>query len=124
MSRVLAWQLKALAGRRWLPLPVQVLYGALVAGPKGPGDDTYEDRRDDYVSNEVGGALCVAPGAQQAANHGMPQRGGGVHAALHLVASVLGHLLPLQSLGLASQVAIDYNAGFTGALAGLLQVTP
>jgi hypothetical protein len=32
---------------------LQVLSGALVAGPKGPGDDTYEDRRDDYVSNEV-----------------------------------------------------------------------
>lgn len=50
----------------------QVLYGALVAGPAGPGDDTYNDRRTDYVTNEV---------------------------------------------------AIDYNAGFTGALAGLIQLS-
>ena len=49
----------------------QVLFGALVAGPAGPGDDTYRDARDDYVSNEV---------------------------------------------------AIDYNAGWTGALAGLLHL--
>ncbi|EFN57879.1 hypothetical protein CHLNCDRAFT_8109, partial [Chlorella variabilis] len=49
---------------------LQVLKGALVAGPKGPGDDSYQDVRPDYVGNEV---------------------------------------------------AIDYNAGFTGALAGLLQ---
>jgi hypothetical protein len=48
-----------------------VLFGALVAGPAGPGDDTYRDARDDYVSNEV---------------------------------------------------AIDYNAGWTGALAGLLHL--
>ncbi|KAL4457269.1 hypothetical protein ABPG75_012134 [Micractinium tetrahymenae] len=47
----------------------QVLTGALVAGPMGPGDDTYHDKRDDYVSNEV---------------------------------------------------TIDYNAGFTAALAGLI----
>lgn len=33
----------------------QVLRGALVAGPAGPGDDTYYDERDDYVTNEVGG---------------------------------------------------------------------
>jgi hypothetical protein len=31
----------------------QILYGALVAGPEGPGDNTYRDNRDDYVSNEV-----------------------------------------------------------------------
>jgi len=31
----------------------QILYGALVAGPEGPGDNTYRDKRDDYVSNEV-----------------------------------------------------------------------
>jgi endoglucanase len=30
-----------------------VLYGALVAGPEGPGDNSYRDERDDYVSNEV-----------------------------------------------------------------------
>ncbi|EFN55441.1 hypothetical protein CHLNCDRAFT_133737 [Chlorella variabilis] len=47
----------------------QVLRGALVGGPAGPGDDTYYDERDDYVTNEV---------------------------------------------------AIDYNAGLTPALAGLL----
>ncbi|KAL4444350.1 hypothetical protein ABPG75_012087 [Micractinium tetrahymenae] len=49
----------------------QVLYGALVAGPAGPGDDTYNDKRTDYVTNEV---------------------------------------------------TIDYNAGFTAALAGLIQL--
>jgi hypothetical protein len=49
----------------------QVLYGALVGGPKGPGDDTYTDKRNDYVTNEV---------------------------------------------------ANDYNAGFTGALAGLVEL--
>ncbi|PSC72455.1 Endoglucanase A [Micractinium conductrix] len=48
-----------------------VLHGALVAGPAGPGDDTYRDKRDDYVTNEV---------------------------------------------------AIDYNSGFSGALAGMVQV--
>jgi endoglucanase len=48
-----------------------ILYGALVGGPAGPGDDTYNDRRDDYVTNEV---------------------------------------------------AVDYNSGFTGALAGLVQM--
>jgi endoglucanase len=47
-----------------------ILYGALVAGPSGPGDNTYNDRRDDYVTNEV---------------------------------------------------AVDYNAGFTSALAGLVE---
>lgn len=50
----------------------QVLFGALVAGPAGPGDaETYRDVRSDYVTNEV---------------------------------------------------AIDYNSGFTGALAGLLHL--
>lgn len=49
----------------------QVLYGALVAGPEGPGDDTYRDQRNDFVSNEV---------------------------------------------------ACDYNAGMTGALAGLVEI--
>ena len=49
----------------------QILYGALVAGPSGPGDDTYNDKRNDYVTNEV---------------------------------------------------ALDYNAGFTSALAGLVQL--
>ena len=64
--------------RRLRPSPVQrpgpnppVLFGARGAGPAGPGDDTYRDARDDYVSNEV---------------------------------------------------AIDYNAGWTGALAGLLHL--
>lgn len=45
----------------------QILYGALVGGPGL--DDSYEDRREDYVKNEV---------------------------------------------------ALDYNSGFQGALAGLL----
>lgn len=49
----------------------QVLTGALVAGPMGPLDNTYFDKRDDYISNEV---------------------------------------------------TIDYNSGFTAALAGLLEV--
>lgn len=31
----------------------QILYGALVGGPAGPGDDTYSDKRNDYVTNEV-----------------------------------------------------------------------
>lgn len=31
----------------------QILYGALVGGPSGPGDDTYNDKRTDYVTNEV-----------------------------------------------------------------------
>ncbi|EFN58136.1 hypothetical protein CHLNCDRAFT_141891 [Chlorella variabilis] len=51
----------------------QVLHGALVGGPSGPGDAGYRDVRSDYESNEV---------------------------------------------------AIDYNAGFTGALAGLLSLLP
>ncbi|KAI3425705.1 hypothetical protein D9Q98_007681 [Chlorella vulgaris] len=50
----------------------QVLLGALVAGPADT-DDSYSDRRDDYITNEV---------------------------------------------------AIDYNAGLTGALAGLLELVP
>lgn len=50
----------------------QILYGALVAGPEGPGDESYRDKRDDYVSNEV---------------------------------------------------AVDYNSGFTSALAGLVELT-
>jgi endoglucanase len=50
----------------------QVLYGALVGGPAGPGDATYKDERDDYVTNEV---------------------------------------------------ANDYNAGFTGALAGVYELS-
>ena len=55
-------------------LPPQVLYGALVGGPVGPGDgETYRDVRNDYKSNEV---------------------------------------------------SLDYNAGFTGALAGLLTLLP
>ncbi len=45
-----------------------ILYGALVGGPSKPDDNAYNDRRDDYISNEV---------------------------------------------------ATDYNAGFTGALAYL-----
>lgn len=49
----------------------QILYGALVGGPAGPGDDTYRDKRDDYVTNEV---------------------------------------------------TSDYNAGFTSALAGLIDM--
>jgi len=49
----------------------QVLYGALVGGPKGPGDDTYTDSRKDYVGNEV---------------------------------------------------ACDYNSGFSGALAGIVEM--
>jgi endoglucanase len=49
----------------------QILYGGLVGGPKGPGDNTYHDVRSDYVTNEV---------------------------------------------------ANDYNAGFTGALAALVQL--
>jgi hypothetical protein len=48
----------------------QVIKGALVGGPGGPGDD-YTDSRQDYRSNEV---------------------------------------------------AVDFNAGFTGALAGLLKL--
>jgi len=48
----------------------QVLYGALVGGPPGPGDD-YVDDRQNYQTNEV---------------------------------------------------AVDYNAGFTGALAGLISL--
>ena len=57
----------------------QVLYGALVAGPAGKKKDaanpdaTYNDKRNDYITNEV---------------------------------------------------ANDYNAGFTGALAGLYQLLP
>lgn len=47
-----------------------ILYGALVGGPSGPGDSSYRDRRDDYVTNEV---------------------------------------------------AVDYNAAFSGALAGLIE---
>jgi hypothetical protein len=31
----------------------QILRGALVGGPSGPGDNTYQDKRDDYVTNEV-----------------------------------------------------------------------
>lgn len=31
----------------------QILYGALVAGPAGPGDNSYNDKRSDYVTNEV-----------------------------------------------------------------------
>ena len=50
----------------------QILYGALVGGPEGPGDDSYRDKRDDYISNEV---------------------------------------------------ALDYNSGFTSALAGLVELT-
>lgn len=50
----------------------QILYGALVGGPSGPGDDTYNDERDDYITNEV---------------------------------------------------AVDYNAAFTGALAALIEMT-
>ena len=46
-----------------------ILYGALVGGPKQANDNAYDDRRDDYISNEV---------------------------------------------------ATDYNAGFTGALAYLV----
>lgn len=49
----------------------QILYGGLVGGPRGPGDNTYNDVRSDYVTNEV---------------------------------------------------ANDYNSGFTGALAALLQL--
>ena len=49
----------------------QVLHGALVAGPEGPGDNTFRDVRDDYISNEV---------------------------------------------------AVDYNSGFAGALAGLVEI--
>ncbi len=49
----------------------QILYGALVAGPSGPGDDSYNDKRNDYVTNEV---------------------------------------------------AVDYNSGFTSALAGLVEL--
>lgn len=30
-----------------------ILYGALVGGPEGPGDNSYNDKRSDYVSNEV-----------------------------------------------------------------------
>jgi hypothetical protein len=43
-----------------------------VGGPSGPGDDTYNDERDDYITNEV---------------------------------------------------AVDYNAAFTGALAALIEMT-
>lgn len=35
----------------------QVLTGALVGGPAGPGDDTYHDKRNDYVTNEVRGVV-------------------------------------------------------------------
>lgn len=124
MYRVLAWQLRGLAGRRWLPLPVQVLYGALVAGPKGPGDDTYEDRRDDYVSNEVGGAQCAALGG---AASSQPRRATvwGQRACWCMLPCILLQAISGTSLPCnPAQVAIDYNAGFTGALAGLLQVTP
>ena len=50
----------------------QILYGALVGGPAGQGEESYRDSRSDYVSNEV---------------------------------------------------ALDYNSGFTGALAGLVEMT-
>ena len=60
------WQFYEAAG----PNP-HVIAGALVGGPKGPGD-AYEDNRKDFQQNEV---------------------------------------------------ALDFNAGFTGALAGLLQMT-
>lgn len=49
----------------------QIIYGAVVGGPEGPGDDTYHDVRKDYVTNEV---------------------------------------------------ADDYNSGFTGALAAMLEL--
>ncbi len=49
----------------------QILYGGLVGGPND--NDSYQDKRSDYVGNEV---------------------------------------------------AVDYNAGFTGALAGLIQLLP
>lgn len=48
----------------------RILYGALVGGPAGPSDSSYNDSRDDYVTNEV---------------------------------------------------AVDYNAAFCGALAGLIE---
>lgn len=35
--------------------PLQIIYGALVGGPAGPGDDTYYDVRNDYVRGWVGG---------------------------------------------------------------------
>jgi len=47
-----------------------ILYGALVGGPSAPNDAAYEDRRENYITNEV---------------------------------------------------SLDYNAGFTGALAALVQ---
>lgn len=50
----------------------QILYGALVGGPMGQGDESYRDSRTDYISNEV---------------------------------------------------TVDYNSGFTSALAGLVEMT-
>lgn len=40
------------------PDALQVLTGALVGGPAGPGDDTYTDKRDDFQTNEVSCCRC------------------------------------------------------------------
>lgn len=129
----------------------QVLYGALVAGPAGPGDNTYNDRRDDYVTNEASGpgkrgggvggggrGLLVSSAAHpgwgcRGQQHAAQARG---PKALHAWCYMRCCLVQLRVVfhidrpagkrvrlpAPAPQVAIDYNAGFTGALAGLIQL--
>lgn len=89
-----------------------MLVGALVAGPAGPTDDTFYDKRDDYVTNEVGTAAATGGGGA-----------GGAAMQTHLDPRLSLHplVLPLPAPP-CLQVTIDYNAGYTAALAGLLEL--
>ena len=93
-----------------------------MGGPGGPGD-AYTDVRSDYKANEVGGGgggglgregrwhaaavacACPLPPPPPPVTHAPPTH-------------VCPHPLPPNH----TQVAVDYQAGFTGALAGLTEM--
>jgi hypothetical protein len=103
-----------------------VLTGALVAGPADT-DDSYKDLRSDYVTNEVG-AWCVQhvdTTASAVEGHGrwrllLRHACCTLACLLHACSLLTAHSQHEFSTSMLLQVAIDYNAGLTGALAGLL----
>lgn len=93
-----------------LTLHPQVLEGALVGGPNE--QDKYVDTRSDY---QVGGGVLV--GSQ------LPRALGSINADQRLNADQHVPVPPHPSTHRqANEVAVDYNAGFTGALAGLIEL--
>lgn len=123
-----------------------MLTGALVGGPSGPGDNTYTDSRDDFETNEASGrplswdwALALleptlGSRVERPAKWALPGRAlepTGLQCS-DAAGRVPSNMLKASTASLCCcainrpqlQVSIDYNAGLTAALAGLLALEP